>query len=129
MGHPVQTQTKRLYVLLCVLENLFDKNFDENLFFSLSWLQIPYNFHCMVNDDQGESSYQPELDELITLKEAAELSGLSYSHMRYLARESHIWAKKLGHNWFTTEAAVNEYLARDRRPGPKPKSDSSGSSE
>lgn len=83
----------------------------------------------MANDDKGESSSQPDLDELITLKEAAELSGLSYSHMRYLARESYIWAKKLGHNWFTTEAAVNEYLARDRRPGPKPKSDLPGSSE
>ena len=75
----------------------------------------------MVNDDKGESSSQPDLDELITLKEAAELSGLSYSHLRYLARNSKIWAKKLGHNWFTTATAVKEYLASDRRPGPKTK--------
>lgn len=63
----------------------------------------------------------PSLDELITLKEAADHSGLSYSHLRRLARTGEIWAKKFGTTWLTTEQAVNEYLARDRRPGPKPR--------
>lgn len=77
----------------------------------------------MASNEEAGDVDEPSLDELITLKEAAELSGLSYSHLRYLARESQIWARKLGNNWFTTEAAVHEYLARDRRPGPKPKDD------
>jgi len=72
---------------------------------------------------------QPGLDELITLKEAAELSGLSYSHLRLLARQSKIWARKMGNNWFTTAQAVKEYLARDRRPGPKPKDQSEHQSD
>ncbi len=75
-------------------------------------------------DGSGGQKIQPSLDELVTLKQAAELSGLSYSHLRLLARTGTIWAKKLGHNWFTTAQAVNEYLARDRRPGPKPKDQS-----
>lgn len=69
---------------------------------------------------KGDSD-QPELGELITLEEAAELSGLSPSHLRLLVRRGDIWGKKLGHNWFTTAQAVREYVARDRRPGPKPK--------
>ena len=69
-------------------------------------------------------SDQPRLEELITLEEAAELSGLSPPHLRLLVRRGKIWGKKIGHNWLTTAQAVREYLARDRRPGPKPKTDS-----
>ena len=73
----------------------------------------------MTNKNRDTNTKRPSLDELITLKEAADLSGLSYSHMRYLARTGEIQAQKLGHNWFTTGPAVEAYLARDRRPGPK----------
>ncbi len=61
----------------------------------------------------------PSFDDLISLKQAAKLSGLSAAHLRRLASEGEIWAYKIGRNWVTTEQAVNEYLARDRRPGPK----------
>ena len=81
----------------------------------------------MLGDSTEGHARQPGLDELITLKQAAELSGLSYSHFRLLAREGTIWAKKLGNSWFTTAQAVNEYLARDRRPGPKLKDQSDNS--
>jgi hypothetical protein len=66
------------------------------------------------NDD-----YQPGLEELISLSKAAEVSGLSHDHLRRLAEQGQIWAKKLGRNWVTTQQAVGEYLARDRRPGRK----------
>jgi len=64
---------------------------------------------------------EPRLSELITLKEAAKLSGFTTRHLRKLATNGEIWAKRLGRNWFTTEKAVREYLARNRKPGPKPK--------
>ena len=64
---------------------------------------------------------QPSLDELISLPDAAELSGLSAGHLRLLVRRGDIWGVKLGRNWVTTAQAIEEYLARDRRPGPKPK--------
>ena len=73
----------------------------------------------MSNEGKESNPDQPGWDELISLKEAAELSGLSYSHIRYLARNGELIARKLGRDWFTTEQAVNQYLARDRRPGPK----------
>jgi len=73
----------------------------------------------MQVDDKGKSDNQPRLDELITLREAAELSGLSHSHLRLLIRKGDIWGQKKGRDWFTTAQAVREYLARDRRPGPK----------
>jgi len=67
------------------------------------------------------SSDQPTLDQLISLRKAAELSGLSPNHLRLLVSQRVIWGKKLGQHWFTTAQAVREYVARDRRPGPKPK--------
>lgn len=67
---------------------------------------------------------QPTLDDLITLPEAAKLSGLSHDHLRRLAGRGDLKAKKIGRDWLTTERAVMDYLARNRRPGPKPKKDS-----
>lgn len=67
---------------------------------------------------EGERD-QPRWDELISLNEAAKLSGLSHDHLRRLAGQGELWAKKVGRNWVTTEAAVREYLARNRRSGPK----------
>ena len=72
---------------------------------------------------EESSGKQPGLDDLISLSEAAELSGLSHSHLRLLARNDQIWAKWLGRGWFTTEQALNDYLSQDRKPGPKPKKD------
>ncbi len=58
--------------------------------------------------------------ELITLREAAEISGLSHSHLRNLARSGKLKAKKLGTDWTTTREAVAGYLkdfeARKRGP-------------
>ena len=70
-------------------------------------------------DNSG--SEPPSLDERITLHEAAKSSGLSASHLRLLVRRGDVWGVKLGHYWLTTTQAVEEYLARDRRPGPKPR--------
>ena len=74
-----------------------------------------------MSDANEISNDQPSLDDLISLSEAAKLSGLSHSHLRLLARNGEIWAKWLGRGWFTTEKAVQAYLAQDRRPGPKPR--------
>ena len=71
----------------------------------------------MANTTQGND--QPGLDEFISLKDAAEICELSHDHLRRLAGKGDLWAKKIGRDWVTTERAVREYLARDRRPGPK----------
>ncbi len=78
----------------------------------------------MLDSDKDSSKDQPRLDELITIREAAELSGLSHSHLRLLIRRGDIWGNKKGRDWFTTVQAVREYIARDRRPGPKPRKNS-----
>jgi hypothetical protein len=78
----------------------------------------------MPDEDREEGEYRPRWNELITLAEASKLSGLSTGHLRLLAGQGEIWARRLGHNWFTTEQAIREYLARDRRPGPKSQDDS-----
>jgi hypothetical protein len=72
----------------------------------------------MTND---KSTAKPQIDELISLYEAAELSGLSISLIRRLVGDGRIWGKKIGRNWVTTESAVRDYLTSDRKPGRKPK--------
>jgi hypothetical protein len=75
----------------------------------------------MPDDIEERDRKQPGLDELIPLSKAAEISGLSHDHLRRLAGQGDLWAKKIGRNWVTTERAVQEYLSRDRRRGPKKK--------
>jgi hypothetical protein len=72
-------------------------------------------------EQSEKSDDQPELDELISLIQAAELSGMSHSHLRLLVRRGDIWGKRMGRDWFTSARAVQEYFARERKPGPKPK--------
>jgi excisionase family DNA binding protein len=69
-----------------------------------------------------EKFEHPALDDLISLSEAAGLSGLSPDHLRRLVREGNLKGKKIGRNWVTTVQAVNEYLSLERKTGPKPKS-------
>ena len=75
-------------------------------------------------DQNTDSDSQSGLDELITLGEAAKISSLSHDHLRRLAGRGDLKAKKIGRDWVTTKRAVREYLAQDRRPGPKPEKDS-----
>lgn len=73
----------------------------------------------MLNDPT-DPAWDEAAQKLISLAEAAELSGLSSGHLRLLVRRGKIWGTKIGRDWVTTEQAVREYLATDRRPGPKP---------
>jgi hypothetical protein len=74
----------------------------------------------MNSRDTGKDT-QPKLDEVIPLSKAAKLSGLTQEHLALLIRQGKLWGQKMGSPiWFTTEKAVREYLARDRKPGPKP---------
>ncbi|MFC1923655.1 DNA-binding protein [Chloroflexota bacterium] len=69
----------------------------------------------------NEDEEQPTLNDLISLQEASELSGLTHPHLALLIRQGKLWGNKIGRNWVTTEKAVKEYLALNRKRGPKPK--------
>ena len=73
----------------------------------------------MTHNADDSSSDQPSWDDLISLKEAAEFSGLSISYLRRLVSQGDIWGAKLGRNWVTTTRSVQEFLATERRRGPK----------
>jgi excisionase family DNA binding protein len=72
-------------------------------------------------EEQSDKAGEAAADSLISLAEAADLSGLSHDHLRNLIRWGKVWGTKIGRNWVTTEAAVKAYLATERRRGPKPK--------
>ncbi len=61
------------------------------------------------------------IDQLLSTQEAAEQSGLSDVHLRRLVRMGKVAGVRLGRLWFTTAEAVDVYLAKGRRTGPKPK--------
>ena len=73
----------------------------------------------MPNKTSDSANSTPS-GELISLAEAARISGLSHSHLRLLVRQGKVWGTKIGRDWLTTEEAIRAYLATERKPGPKP---------
>lgn len=67
----------------------------------------------------SETAIWPQ--QLLSLAEAANLSGLSHSHLRTLANQKKLWSIKKGKSWLTTETALRQYLENAPKPGPKPK--------
>lgn len=59
-------------------------------------------------------------DKLISLRDAASLVGLSPDSLRRYALQGKLWARKIGRNWVTTIAAVEQYMSsRDASKAPK----------
>jgi len=77
--------------------------------------------HQDQGSGQPEHGYEPSLDELLSLGEAAKQTGISASHLRLLVRREEVWGRKMGRNWVTTRKAVELYLAQEHKPGRKPK--------
>ena len=74
----------------------------------------------MANTKNYNSS-DPNLDDLIALREAAQIGGLSADHLRRLVERGELWGRKIGRNWVTTRQAIMDYVAEDHQPGRKPK--------
>ena len=51
------------------------------------------------------------LDEMITLQEAAEYSGLTKGSLYNYIKSGRLKARRIGWQWLTTYAAVDEYLS------------------
>lgn len=73
-----------------------------------------------MSGKQMQPVAEPNISDLITFEEASQISGFTTRHLRKLAEENKIWAKKLGRNWFTTKDAISAYLSTERKPGRKP---------
>jgi len=58
----------------------------------------------------------------ITTEEAAQIIGVTISHMSYLLTHGYVKGKKFGRFWMVDRTSAEIYAAKDRKPGPKPKS-------
>ena len=62
-----------------------------------------------------------DYEDLISLREASQLSGLSSAHIRRLVGEKTVWGKKIGRNWITSKQAILNYIKEEHRPRGRPK--------
>ena len=58
---------------------------------------------------------------LIGIDEAAEYSGFTTRHIRFLLHHGKIQGKKIGRDWITTREEIDKYLNQERKPGRKRK--------
>ena len=75
----------------------------------------------MTGGDDNQAPIDPlKIGELISLAEAAEYCGLSKHSLLVYIRNQRLIAKKIGSQWVTTRAAIDEYLtSRDFESIPK----------
>jgi hypothetical protein len=59
--------------------------------------------------------------DLINLKEASQICGLSRDHLRRLMENGAIQGKKIGRDWITTKYYIEDYLNKKIKPGRPPK--------
>ena len=57
---------------------------------------------------------------MISLAEAARLSGLAAHTLTLQAERGKLHARKVGHSWITTRYWLDDYLARHARHAPAP---------
>ena len=69
------------------------------------------------------------LDAYLTTQEASDHSGLSQSQIQYLLRKGKISGIRKGRIWLVSRIDLEEYMLSDRKPGPKPASDSNQTDE
>ena len=58
-----------------------------------------------------------DISDLISLREASDMSGLSVVHLRHLVSTEKLWGKKIGRNWVTSKDAINGYIKQKKPPG------------
>jgi hypothetical protein len=75
----------------------------------------------MSDKTDYNKNQEPSLGDLISLRDASKISGLSQPHLSLLIRQGKLWGQKIGRNWVTTEQAIRKYLALNIKPGPKSK--------
>ena len=64
----------------------------------------------MPDENEHTSPIDPLTSgEILSLSEAAEASGLSERYLRAIAKNGRLKAKKVGRDWITTLAAIEEY--------------------
>ena len=69
----------------------------------------------MGHGGRGEGTARDPLDEVISLAEAARLSGLAAHTLTLQAEKGKLRARKVGHTWITTEHWLGVYLATHSR--------------
>ena len=69
----------------------------------------------------GKKEYlKIDLNMMISLRDASKICDLSPDHLRRLAEQGKLNAKKIGRNWITTKGAITEYMEK-RKPRGRPK--------
>jgi len=58
-----------------------------------------------------------DLYTIISLRDASKKCGLSPDHLRRLAEQGKLDAKKIGRNWITTKEAITEYMEKRKSRG------------
>ena len=70
--------------------------------------------------ENNYDDYQPNLNDLISLRQASKITGLTTNHLRLMISREKLWARKIDSFWVTTEEALTDYLENRDKPGRKP---------
>ena len=71
----------------------------------------------MTKKATRQTPLERRTEDLISVTEAARISGLTTSFIRRLLRTGRVEGIKISRNWLTTEGAIRAYLLKERRRG------------
>lgn len=74
---------------------------------------------CVAEDSTEHWSLADLVAKSISVTEASEISGFTSGWIRQLLIRGEIVGFKVGRDWRLTREALQEYIDKERRPGPK----------
>jgi len=71
------------------------------------------------NQEAEQDSLGNLFAQTLSVTEAAEVSGFTTGWIRQLLIRGELKGVKIGRDWRVTKSALQEYIEKERRPGPK----------
>lgn len=85
----------------------------------LFFLTLTIEDGCVAEDSTERRSLADLIAISISVSEASQISGFTPAWIRRLLIRGEIVGFKIGRDWRLTREALQEYLDKERRPGPK----------
>jgi excisionase family DNA binding protein len=74
----------------------------------------------MTNEPMTNDQTPAADQQWISTKEAAEIIGVTRDHVTHLLRTGQLTGEKFVRDWMVDRVSVEDYAAKERKPGPKP---------
>ena len=73
----------------------------------------------LASEETGQGNFEDIFAQTLSVNEAAEISGFTTGWIRQLLIKGELKGFKIGRDWRVPKNVLQDYMDKERRPGPK----------